>query len=139
MVQSVASGAASVASQKPQPGSPVSWVYRIILLVLIIILIVVLLVVIYFASQMAEHGATLNPSTWDDAAISYFETQAGLTDTGDGAGESFLTTLFWSSPIGLIGGAIGLAGDKSGWGGVGQAWSRSNNSRWTFFKRILGY
>lgn len=128
----------AVLANKPQKGSPISWAYRLILLVLIVILIVVLIGVVYFASQLAEYGATLNPSTWDDAAKSYFEDKTGLDDTGDGAGESALKGIFWSGPFGIMGGLLGIGTEKSGLKGVGEAFGKSGDSWYTFILRILG-
>tara|TARA_Y100001963_G_C6792589_1_gene456476 strand:- start:2988 stop:3389 length:402 start_codon:yes stop_codon:yes gene_type:complete len=122
----------------PQRGSPVDTVGRGLKWLFWIILIVVILVIIYFASILVEYGATLDPSTWDDAAVAYFEDKTGITDTGQGAGSALLSAIYWGSIFGVGGGLLGLGTSSSGFSGAGQALGKSGSSWYTFLKRIFG-
>ena len=134
MVQAIA----PVIMSAPQKGSPGDLVGRGLKWVFWIILIVLILVVIYFASILAEYGATLDPSSWDNAALAYFEDKFGVTDTGQGAGSALLSAIWWGSIFGVGGGLFGLGTSSSGLSGAGEALGKSGAGWYTFIKRIFG-
>ena len=134
MVQAIA----PVVMTAPQKGSAGDVVGRGLKWVFWIILIIIILVLVYFASILAEYGATLDPSTWDDAAIAYAEDKTGLTDTGQGAGSALLSAIYWGSIFGVGGGLFGLGTSSSGFAGAGEALGKSGSSLYTFIKRIFG-
>ena len=122
---------AATPQNKDRVGKLLKWAFWLIL-------IVVLLVLIYFASLLAEYGATLNPATWAEATQNYFEAKTGLTDTGAGSGGAFLSAIYWGSFFGIGGGFLGIGTSSSGWAGAREASNNSASSTYTFFMRLLG-
>ena len=108
-------------------------------IIIIILVIIVLAVLMMFWSMYTNYGLNpLDPSTWDNAFLSLFEAKAGVSDTGQSAGSSWLSGVLRFSPFGFFGGAIGIGTSASGRAGMAENWTKGKNSVYTFFKRLSG-
>ena len=120
-------------ARKASSSKILRWVAIIILLLIIASLVWVLW------SMYANYGLNpLDPSTWDDAALALMEAKLGVTDTGQSAGSSWLSGALRLSPIGFLGGAIGIGTSATGRAGMAENWTKGKSSVYTFFKRLSG-
>jgi hypothetical protein len=109
------------------------WIVVGILLLIIISLVWVLW------SMYANYGLNpLDPSTWDDSLLALMEAKAGVSDTGQSAGSSWLSASLRFSPFGFLGGAIGIGTSATGRAGMAENWTKGKNSAYTFYKRLSG-
>lgn len=121
----------------PQEGSLISKGGKIAKLLFWVILIISLLLLYALASKLSDYGATLDPSTWDDAAQSWAEEKWDVTDTGKTGGGAFLSGVWWASG-GALGGLFGLGTTNAGFTGIGQAFGKSRDGYYTWLLRALG-
>lgn len=127
----------STLTAQPQRGSLIDTGGRIAKIIFWVVLIIVLLLLYALAAKLADYGATLDPSTWDDAAISWLEDTIAVTDTGQSAGGAFLSAA-WYYTGGTIGGLFGLGTTKAGFAGIGESWGKGKDAQYTWIKRLFG-
>ena len=74
-----------------------------------------------------------------DIAFCAVEEETELEDTGESFLYSFGANLLWSSPLGYLGAAIGIAteGDTVG-ERIGNNYTRTKNRAWTALNRLIG-
>lgn len=113
---------------------------RVFKWIMIIILILIVAVIVWvFWSMYVDYGLSpFDPSTWDDALVGLFEAKAGVSDTGQSAGGAWLGGALRLSPLGILGGFIGIGTSATGRAGMAEQWSRGKSSVYTFFKRLSG-
>lgn len=113
---------------------------RVFKWIMIIILILVIAIVVWvFWSMYVDYGLNpLDPSTWDDSFLALFEAKAGVNDTGQSAGSAALGGALRLSPLGILGGFIGIGTSATGRAGMAEQWSTGKSSVYTFFKRLSG-
>ena len=120
-----------------QRGSVLATGGKIVKIIFWLVLILVVVLIFALASKLADYGATLDPSTWDDAAQAWAEESWGVDDTTEGGGSAFLSGVWWASG-GALGGLFGLGTTSSGFKGIGEAYGNSRNGYYTWFLRTIG-
>ena len=141
VVATEAAGAvASIATRRPEQGSPAAIVGKILKWAIIIIIALVVIGVLYLGYSLYA-GYGLNPldtSTWDDAIIGYLEAKWGVSDTGQSGGGSFWSVIWRVSVFGWGGSLLGLGTSATGRAGLAENASRIKDALYTLFKRGSG-
>jgi len=127
----------STLTAQPQRGSVIDTGGKIVKVIFWVLLIIVLLLLYALAAKLADYGATLDPSTWDEAAQSWLEASGVVEDTGQSGGGAFLSAA-WYYTGGTVGGLFGLGTTKAGFAGIGESWGKGKNAQYTWIKRLFG-
>ena len=110
-----------------------------ILAIIIAISTVILLYIAYssFVNYVDENCP--DADGFGDIAFCAVEEETGVEDTGASAGSAFLSNLFWATPIGYLGAAVGIRTDGGTVGErLGNNFNRTKNNAWTVLNRLLG-